>query len=489
MQTRSLHRRIWVVALASAALLLSACGSDFDADESVDSSYQPEFAGDSDESEDVGQTASAAVATTEGEAATEEDTYDDAEPAGSEPQQLTATASGSGAVVPAADIPADLGRKIIFTAEVELDVDDVAAAGAEAVRAIESVNGFVFGQSTTGGTTPVSIFTFKVRPEDFDRALSSLGGIGDLRSQSIGADDVTERVVNLASRIEVAELGVARLRAALEAAPSLEDYAELELLLLNRETDLEVMKGQLRTLQDRVDLATITLVLRQDRVQNALDLSVTSYEAHDGGISCPGDRERRPVVEGTDLTVCYEVVNVGDQAVTELTITDPGLGVDADHKPMTVFGSLSEPLEPGQSVVLAVETVPERSLRLRVTVGARPIAGESGEAGPPVSAKHNMIVGVEPNPERAGFTDSFDAGVSVLAAIWYAIIMAVAFAIPLLPVVLGAIGLLAVIRTIAKRRPKPEPTPEPTPAQSEPPPPTLSQRASTPPPPKGPSDS
>ena len=144
----------------------------------------------------------------------------------------------------------------------------------------------------------------------------------------------------------MAELGVARLRAALEAAPSLEDYAEIERLLLDRESDLEVMRGQLRTLEDRVDLATITLLLTQDRVDNAIELRISTYDGHDGGASCPG-QDQNSIEAGTEITVCFDVINQGDQTLTDVTLTDTVLEIDAETELIEVFGSLDE-LAPGQ---------------------------------------------------------------------------------------------------------------------------------------------
>ena len=100
-------------------------------------------------------------------------------------------------------------------------------------------------------------------PGDFSTALERLAGVGKLVDQSISADDVTERVVDLESRISTAETSVARLRRLLEEAVDLEDVAQIEGELLDRETTLEVLRGQLRTLRDQVDLATITLTITQ----------------------------------------------------------------------------------------------------------------------------------------------------------------------------------------------------------------------------------
>ena len=250
----------------------------------------------------------------------DEEAFDDAEAPASTDGDLGSSGAAQGLDAQS------LGREIIFTARLSVDVDNVAESGAEATRIITDIGGFVFGQETSGGNEPRSEITFKVRPEDFPEALEALGGIGELRNQSITTDDVTERVVDLNSRIEVAQLGVERLRNALEDAPNLEDFAEIERLLLARESDLEVMRGQLRTLRDQIDLATITLTLVQDRVDNLLSLGVTAYEGHDNGARCPassiGDQRFEP---GNEVTLCFVARNDGEQTLRDVSVTETAL--------------------------------------------------------------------------------------------------------------------------------------------------------------------
>ena len=92
-----------------------------------------------------------------------------------------------------------------------------------------------------------TVLTFKVLPEVFDEALARLGELGDVESQQVSADDVTDIVVDLESRIITSEASVERLTF-LENAVSLAGVAGLEAQLLIRETDLERLGGQLRTI-------------------------------------------------------------------------------------------------------------------------------------------------------------------------------------------------------------------------------------------------
>lgn len=453
-----------VALLLGFVIALSACSAG--GDDSADS-LDNAIAGDA--ASDSGGNDTVEMAADDGATDASADS-DGAQSESAEPVDPTSPAGAGADTAPIS--AADLNRQIIFTATVEVDVDDVATSGAEAVAAIEAVGGFVFGQESLGGAEPRSVFTFKVRPVDFDRALAALDGLGELRNQVVSADDVTERVVDLESRIQVAELGVERLRVAMEATTTLDDFAQYERLLLERETELELMRGQIRTLQDQIDLATITLVLTQDRVVNNLEVNVSAYEDHNDGLSCPGQMDRS-VESKTDLTVCIELINTGDQALSNLTVVDTGLGIDEATELIAVFGRIDEPLQPGQSVIVAHELVTDRDLRLRTVAGGQPVAIEGGDAaGPPVSRTQNLTISVRPSDDAPGFGDGFESGAMVLAAIWAAVRVTVGFLVPLLVLLPFVVGLGWLLRAWRRRPGRKTRQPAQTASGWTPPPPS-----------------
>jgi hypothetical protein len=305
---------------------------------------------------------------------------------------------GSGGVTPVLAQPIDLGRDIIFTADLVVAVTDVVKAGEEATRIVSSLGGFIFGQHTIGAPNPQSVLTFKVFPEDFQTALDRLGSIGELRSQNVSADDVTERVVDIKSRINTAEASVERLRGFLETAQGVEAVAALESQLLQRETELETLRGQLRTLEDMVSLATIVLTITEDTARPEIRLIVTAYPGHDGaGLSCPGG-EGLTVDEGGPATLCFELINVGDTHLTDLALRDPILDITIDDT-IVVFGDPSATIEPGQSILLAYEATAERDIRTQTTATAQPVA----EDGTPLPGREAAVT-------VTFFIDSVDPG-------------------------------------------------------------------------------
>ncbi len=288
---------------------------------------------------------------------------------------------GSGGIEPVVFQPTDFGRDIIFTAELTVAVRDVAAAGQEAGRLIQSLGGFLFGQQTTGTPVPSSVLIFKVLPEDFQVALDRLGSIGEIRTQTVSADDVTERIVDLESRINTAVASVERLRTLLEGSTDIKTIVELENELLERETQLETLRGQLRTLQDQVALATIVLTLTEAESRPALAVAVSAYPGHDDGASCPGD-PALAVGQAGQATVCYEITNTGDTLLRGFELRDPVLDIETGDL-VVVFGEPAATIEPGESILLAGEIVADRSYRTQTTVTATPV----GEDGNPLAKR------------------------------------------------------------------------------------------------------
>lgn len=323
-------------------------------------------------------------------------------------------------------------RQIIFTADLTVAVTDVATSGSQAIDLIEDLGGFLFGQQSVGLPEPQSILVFKVDPDRFQEALERLGAIGEVRNQNVSADDVTDRIVDLESRIATAETSVDRLRELLRDADSVEAIAALEGQLLARETELESMRGQLRTLQDRVALATITLTLTEALSRPQLDLAITAYPGHgDAGESCPGDGSV-VVDEGDPVTVCFEITNVGDMPLTDFEIRDTVLEVETGDL-LVVFGDPEGTLEPGQFLIMAAEIAPERTIRTETRVTAAPVNadGEVLENRRVSSTNAVFVQAIDPGG-LPGFGDGLSTSVELVRQLGGLLVLAAGIVIPLL---------------------------------------------------------
>ncbi len=343
-----------------------------------------------------------------------------------------APAAADGTLARVATAAQDLGRSIIFTADMVVAVTDVDDATSEAIRLIESRGGVLFGQQTVGSPEPTSTLTFRVAPADFQDALAALGTLGEVRSQNVSADDVTGLVVDLESRISTAEVSVERLRALIDEAQDLKTITDLETQLLERETLLETLRGQLRTVRDRVDLATITATFTEALARPAIDLQVTAYPGHDDqGASCPGDLELT-VEENTPATICFQITNVGDTPLTNFEVRDPVLDLEMGDL-VVVFGDPQETLEPGQFIFLAAEISPERTVRTQSRATATPVnqEGQALEGRDVSSTTAALVQAVDPGG-LPGFNDGLGASWDALLTIRDFIVLLVGLLIPFL---------------------------------------------------------
>jgi hypothetical protein len=220
--------------------------------------------------------------------------------------------------------------------------------------------------------------------------------------------------VDLESRITTAEASVERLRTFLEGATTMEDVAQLEAQLLQRETDLELLRGELRTVQDQVALATIVLVLTQPLPGPAYELVQTGYLGHDGGAGCSGAAELA-AAEGEDLTFCFEVVNTGDTFLSELELRDEGLGLDPDEL-LVVAGDPNAPLAPGGAILWAYEAVADPTQRPAPALRATAVDASGAPLHQQVEASsvEALALEVAADDSLPGFGDA-------LAGAWHAL--------------------------------------------------------------------
>jgi Domain of unknown function (DUF4349) len=157
------------------------------------------------------------------------------------------------------------GRRVISTATVRLRVDDLGAAVSDASELAADLGGLVFAEETDLRNEARTQLTLKVPPGQFRALLAALADLGEVETQTVSTDDVTEQVVDLDSRIRTSEASVERLRALLDQATTVRDITTIEGELLRRETDLETLRGELRTIERQVAMATVTVTFQSQR--------------------------------------------------------------------------------------------------------------------------------------------------------------------------------------------------------------------------------
>lgn len=147
----------------------------------------------------------------------------------------------------------------------ELRSEDVGGTRDDAVAAAHGVGGYTGSEHSTAGDdgdlARVSL-QLVVPTDEFDSAMNAIAHAGTVESRRQSANDVTDEVVDVDSRVKSAEATLKRVRLLLDRAGSLGDVIRLESVLAKREADLEALQARQRSLAARTSTATIDLVVR-----------------------------------------------------------------------------------------------------------------------------------------------------------------------------------------------------------------------------------
>ncbi|MEU1593966.1 DUF4349 domain-containing protein [Streptomyces sp. NPDC005708] len=162
-------------------------------------------------------------------------------------------------------------NRIIRTASLTVQVKEVPKALDEARTAVENAGGFVGSESTSRDTAghERTRLVLRVPVAKYEEVLGELQGAGRLVERTAKAQDVTDQVVDVDSRIKSQRASVARVRELMDRATKLSDVVALEGELSTREADLESLLARQASLDDRTSLATITLSLSETPVKKA----------------------------------------------------------------------------------------------------------------------------------------------------------------------------------------------------------------------------
>ncbi|MET8683099.1 DUF4349 domain-containing protein [Streptomyces sp. NPDC004732] len=165
------------------------------------------------------------------------------------------------------------GTHIIRTAKLTVRVKDVPSALAEAREAAEDAGGLVGNENTSRDSKgrERSHVVLRVPQDKYEDVLTALEGTGKLISRDAKAQDVTDQVVDVESRVTSQRASVARVRELMDRATKLSDVVALEGELSTRQADLEALLAQQASLKDRTSMATITLSLTESGTKAAAE--------------------------------------------------------------------------------------------------------------------------------------------------------------------------------------------------------------------------
>jgi len=157
------------------------------------------------------------------------------------------------------------GSKIIKDGTIKFEVGKLEKAKTEVDALLNSVSGYyekekynAYGNRTT--------YTLKLRIPNskFDTVVFLLEkGIGELKSKSLNAKDVTEECVDLTIRLENNLSYLKQYQSILSKAKSIKEILEVQEKIRRIEEEIESKKGRLTFLDDKVKFSTLNLELSE----------------------------------------------------------------------------------------------------------------------------------------------------------------------------------------------------------------------------------
>jgi hypothetical protein len=151
-------------------------------------------------------------------------------------------------------------RALVRTATLELEADDVRDT-VDRARDIAAAEGGYAGRESVREDS--ATLTLHIPSDRFDHALDGLSELADVLSREQSAEDVTEQVVDLDSRIATQRASVDRVRALLARAGTVDEIVRIEQEVTTREAELESLLQRRQALAGQVAMSTVTLRVGQ----------------------------------------------------------------------------------------------------------------------------------------------------------------------------------------------------------------------------------
>jgi hypothetical protein len=149
------------------------------------------------------------------------------------------------------------GPILVYTASFLLSVYEVEKAQLALKAATQKLGGFISVQNDTQ-------ITLRVPADKFEDALTAVETTGKVRARNVQALDVGDEYRDLGIRLRTAEAVRTRLEAMLARAEKIDDALRVEQELERVVREIELLKGQLRSLGDRIAFSTLVVEFRPE---------------------------------------------------------------------------------------------------------------------------------------------------------------------------------------------------------------------------------
>lgn len=158
------------------------------------------------------------------------------------------------------------GQQLIYTAQLTVRARDVGAAVGQATSIVTRAGGYVSSENASNDPShpnrATATIALKIPVADYAATLAQLTtGLGTQLSLEQQAQNVTQQVADVSSRVASDEAAIAQLRALLKHAGSVGELLSVQDQINSEESDLEAMQSQQSALNHETSYATVTITV------------------------------------------------------------------------------------------------------------------------------------------------------------------------------------------------------------------------------------
>jgi hypothetical protein len=172
--------------------------------------------------------------------------------------------SDSGGDATGANRPAVSTRAVISQGTIDLVTPDLEKVRGQVEDLLARYDGYLGEERSSnrpGGEPDRTTLKLRFPAAHFDTVMDRLEDLADKRGSTRSSEDVTTKVIDVATRVESARATITQLEKFLAAATDVRDMVSVESEISRRQADLESLLAQQKYLDDATSLATVTVVL------------------------------------------------------------------------------------------------------------------------------------------------------------------------------------------------------------------------------------
>lgn len=153
-----------------------------------------------------------------------------------------------------------LDRKIISTAHIQIEVDNVPSAINRITNITQQQGGFISGSSVQSYNERKSgQVTVRVPQKNFFTAIEQIEALGTVKSRDARGQDVTEEYIDINARLGNLQKQENRLSEILKMANTVKDVLEVEREIERVRGEIERLTGRMNYLDQNIEMSTITV--------------------------------------------------------------------------------------------------------------------------------------------------------------------------------------------------------------------------------------